>query len=455
MERLKKLINDRKVVKRVNNVEFFYYKSYDNYISLIEAMEKNLLNVLETEKVNTLIIEYKGKIPVVVTADDVFLGGKQNRKPKMSVIIKSGKYDIPVFCIEKHRWHYYYNEYIHRLSEIVKENFSIIKDAERIVILKENSERAIIISEFFRLVIWVIYHINQIVSNEQRRVVISELIVFANYLFDLLLGLISIENVILESQKIKNLLFDFVPFLRNNSIWFISRKRLNKLNSLLDDIPLSDREKWWFICKKNLEKLYLLSFKTHLADYLPPEFREVIEKKEYNREEMARIIERIISKYYERIGIEMEAREVYVPRRIRRIRDNQGEVWENVQKLLFYENIHSKTENFLEYAQRVNYDVDFDINEEFNGFIITNENNEILAIEYISNSKVFAQKYKKYLYDYLRDLETLKPINLNELKLHPSNINVGIGNAYVFGDNTEGELLEYENEIILVSLNGR
>jgi len=242
MERLKKLINDRKVVKRVNNVEFFYYKSYDNYISLIEAMEKNLLNVWETGSVNTLIIEYKGEIPVVVTADDVFVGGKQNRKPKMSIIIKSGKYDIPVFCIEKRRWHYYYNEYIHRLSEIVKENFSIIKDAERIVILKENSERAISISEFFRLVIWVIYHINQIVSNEQRRVVISELIVFANYLFDLLLGLISIENVILESQKIKNLLFEFVSFLRKNRIWFISRKRLNKLNSLLDDIPLSDRE---------------------------------------------------------------------------------------------------------------------------------------------------------------------------------------------------------------------
>jgi hypothetical protein len=77
------------------------------YVTLAEAMKKEIVTVHETGNVQQLAIENKSKdVAVFVHAGDIVKGGRQDRVLSMDVIIppRSGKVPLSSFCVESGRW---------------------------------------------------------------------------------------------------------------------------------------------------------------------------------------------------------------------------------------------------------------------------------------------------------------------------------------------------------------
>lgn len=79
------------------------------YITLAEAVKRGLVEIIELpgqESVNTLRVRNKARLPLILFAGELLLGGKQDRIVAKDTIIPPGEtYDVAVFCVEHGRWH--------------------------------------------------------------------------------------------------------------------------------------------------------------------------------------------------------------------------------------------------------------------------------------------------------------------------------------------------------------
>jgi hypothetical protein len=75
-------------------------------LTLEEGVAKGRVQVIETGRVNELMIENTGTEPVFVQAGDIVRGGKQDRVLTVSLLLpaNSGRLPIQSFCVEQGRW---------------------------------------------------------------------------------------------------------------------------------------------------------------------------------------------------------------------------------------------------------------------------------------------------------------------------------------------------------------
>jgi len=75
-----------------------------SYLNPDEATKEDLINVMGTSDVNELLMENKGKKPILLLAGEMVSGGKQDRMIGKDLILGPGKIRrINVFCIEHGR----------------------------------------------------------------------------------------------------------------------------------------------------------------------------------------------------------------------------------------------------------------------------------------------------------------------------------------------------------------
>ncbi|WP_207510191.1 ARPP-1 family domain-containing protein [Longitalea luteola] len=85
------------------------FKSIGKYMTLQEAIAKNKVKITENSNsgdVNKLRIENISTDTIIVITGDVVKGGKQDRIINKDLLLqpKSGKKELPVFCVESGRW---------------------------------------------------------------------------------------------------------------------------------------------------------------------------------------------------------------------------------------------------------------------------------------------------------------------------------------------------------------
>ena len=85
------------------------FKSVGKYMTLQEALEKNKVRVTEKSSggtVNTLSVENISGDTIIIVTGDLVKGGKQDRIINTDMVLnpKSGKKDLPVYCVESGRW---------------------------------------------------------------------------------------------------------------------------------------------------------------------------------------------------------------------------------------------------------------------------------------------------------------------------------------------------------------
>src|SRR5262249_30441907 len=75
-------------------------------ITLQEALAKGDVKVIETGRVNELMIENGGGEQIFIQAGDIVKGGKQDRVLTVSLVLppRSGRVPIDSFCVEQGRW---------------------------------------------------------------------------------------------------------------------------------------------------------------------------------------------------------------------------------------------------------------------------------------------------------------------------------------------------------------
>jgi len=75
-------------------------------LTLEEALAKNAVQVIETDRVNELQIENIGSAPVFIQSGDIVKGGRQDRVLTVSLLLvpNSGRVPIASFCVEQGRW---------------------------------------------------------------------------------------------------------------------------------------------------------------------------------------------------------------------------------------------------------------------------------------------------------------------------------------------------------------
>ncbi len=75
-------------------------------LTLGEAMDQNLVEVIETGTVQQLVVRNPGDRQVFIQSGDIVKGGKQDRVLTASMILQPHSGDIPVdaFCVEQGRW---------------------------------------------------------------------------------------------------------------------------------------------------------------------------------------------------------------------------------------------------------------------------------------------------------------------------------------------------------------
>lgn len=75
-------------------------------LTLAEAMKAGVVKVIETGKVNRLVIRNTGDRDVFIQAGDIVKGGKQDRVLTISMIVppRSGAIPVGAFCVERDRW---------------------------------------------------------------------------------------------------------------------------------------------------------------------------------------------------------------------------------------------------------------------------------------------------------------------------------------------------------------
>lgn len=81
-------------------------------LTLDEAMQRGLIEVIETGVVEELVVRNTGDSEVFLQSGDIFKGGKQDRVLITSMIVPPGSGDlsIDVFCVESGRWSARYGE---------------------------------------------------------------------------------------------------------------------------------------------------------------------------------------------------------------------------------------------------------------------------------------------------------------------------------------------------------
>lgn len=87
------------------------FKDVGNYLTLEEALAKKKVKISEKGDggtVNTLSIENVSTDTIIIITGEVVKGGKQDRIINQDMLLqpKSGKKDLPVFCVESGRWSY-------------------------------------------------------------------------------------------------------------------------------------------------------------------------------------------------------------------------------------------------------------------------------------------------------------------------------------------------------------
>lgn len=76
------------------------------FITLRDAMERNLLRIVDRAGVNQLLVDNLSKEPVIVLSGEVLKGGKQDRIIGQEMVLppNSRGNRVPVFCVEEKRW---------------------------------------------------------------------------------------------------------------------------------------------------------------------------------------------------------------------------------------------------------------------------------------------------------------------------------------------------------------
>jgi len=90
------------------------------YLLLDEALSTGMVEITEVDaggSVNTILINNKGKIAVLILDGDELLGAKQNRMANSTVLVPSGKaIELSVSCVERGRWRYESTNFRHEES---------------------------------------------------------------------------------------------------------------------------------------------------------------------------------------------------------------------------------------------------------------------------------------------------------------------------------------------------
>ena len=73
-------------------------------LPLAEAMDHGLCILTETGRHDSLMVNVRGKLPVLVLAGDLLIGGRQDRFVASSVVLEPGTTILRVFCAEHERW---------------------------------------------------------------------------------------------------------------------------------------------------------------------------------------------------------------------------------------------------------------------------------------------------------------------------------------------------------------
>lgn len=78
----------------------------ENFMTLSEAIDANVVTVHETGEVSELQIENTGNRPIYVQAGEIVKGGKQDRTIQQDLVVpgQSGRLPLKSFCVEQGRW---------------------------------------------------------------------------------------------------------------------------------------------------------------------------------------------------------------------------------------------------------------------------------------------------------------------------------------------------------------
>lgn len=98
---------------RMDNLEFWFLEAEPlvdtpDLMLLDEALDSGLVVVHETSDVQQLTIEnLSPDKSVFVQAGEIIRGGRQDRTIQVDLVLpaQSGKWPLPAFCVEAHRWH--------------------------------------------------------------------------------------------------------------------------------------------------------------------------------------------------------------------------------------------------------------------------------------------------------------------------------------------------------------
>lgn len=75
------------------------------YRTLAEGIGAGEVGVIETQDVQTLRVENRGALPVLILDGEELAGGWQNRMASTSALVPAaGGLTMPVVCIEQHAW---------------------------------------------------------------------------------------------------------------------------------------------------------------------------------------------------------------------------------------------------------------------------------------------------------------------------------------------------------------
>jgi hypothetical protein len=81
----------------------------DDYLLLSAALERGMASVREKShggSVPIILVDNKGKLPLLGIQGEEYVGSKQNRTFNLSFLVGPGKTEIPVTCVEQGRWGY-------------------------------------------------------------------------------------------------------------------------------------------------------------------------------------------------------------------------------------------------------------------------------------------------------------------------------------------------------------